>query len=56
MVESKKIAAFLIVLFVSVMVWPGCNKKNIDLTPSLPTDQNYFQTEHQFDQGVIGRS
>src|SRR5688572_3394591 len=41
-------------LITGVSLWAACNKKNIDLKPSLPTDQNYFQTEQQFDQGVIG--
>ena len=44
----------LIVLVGSILLWAACNKKNIDLKPSLPTEQNYFQTEQQFDQGVIG--
>lgn len=41
-------------LLLGVLLWAACNKKNLDLKPSLPTDQNYFQTEQQFDQGVIG--
>jgi hypothetical protein len=31
-----------------------CNKKIIDLKPSLPTDATYFETEAQFNQGVAG--
>lgn len=54
MLRTKQIPGFLRVLLLGIIVWAGCNKKSIDLKPSLPTDQNYFQTEQQFDQGVIG--
>lgn len=54
MVGIKKITNHFLILFTGVVLWAACNKKNIDLKPSLPTDQNYFQTEQQFDQGVIG--
>ena len=50
----KKISHSFLFLLLGVLLWAACNKKNIDLKPSLPTDQNYFQTEQQFDQGVIG--
>jgi hypothetical protein len=32
----------------------ACNKNDINLKPSLPTDATYFQTQDQFNQGVIG--
>src|SRR3990170_2549348 len=54
MLRQRQISAFLAVLFIGAWIWTACNKKNIDLSPPAPTDQNYFQTEQQFDQGVIG--
>ena len=44
----------VIIMVIGVLLWVACNKKNIDLKPSLPTEQNYFENEQQFDQGVIG--
>lgn len=54
MLPLKKIPVYIYALIFGGVIWAACDKKNLDLKPSLPTEQDYFKTEQQFDQGVIG--
>jgi starch-binding outer membrane protein, SusD/RagB family len=50
----KKLVTFALLIVLVCFLQVACNKKNIDLKPSLPTDATYFETEAQFNQGVAG--
>lgn len=46
-------SAIVLVLFSSV-IYTGCNKKQLDLSPNGPTEGNYFSDESEFNKAVLG--
>jgi starch-binding outer membrane protein, SusD/RagB family len=52
--KLKKSLTFIVILVASIAINNGCNPDNLNVKPSLATEETYFESEAQFREGVLG--
>lgn len=52
--RSKILKITTLTLLISTFLYSGCDKKELDLLPTVPTESDYFKTEADFNRQSIG--